>query len=204
MIEQAEAEALFKPHAVALHRAIHEAWRKVNASDIRFTPRGRANAMWDEMFHVASNEWAGSNAIRIEAVHCGQSAEYWIRDDVMFRLKKADRYGYTRNYPTTAALRFHEPPEPPGTQLALFGPEIRFEVAYVLNRDGTAIDEVMVVHRTRDRIDYRFALVSQADVTELVLTQDAIEEEATENAPKTAVRLKAPLAQPRDAEDDAK
>jgi len=161
--------------------------------------------MWDEMFHVASNEWAGSDEIRIESVQGGQSAAYWIRDDVMFRLKKVDRHGYSRNYPTTAALRFHEPTDPPGTQLLLFGPETRFEVAYVLDRDGTAIDEIMVVHRTRNHVDYHFSLVSQADVAELTPAEGTIEEDVSENTPtRTAVRLKAPLAQPRDAEDDAK
>ena len=156
MISEVAIKTLMKTHEPAINRIIFNAWQKIHISGLNFKPRGRANIMWDEMTQNAKNEWGFSDDIRI--VERRQTAEYWISDSrVVFRLKKCDSDGYTNNYPTQTALKFHDP------QIALDLQITKLEVGYVLNQGETDIKNILVIHRHNNTVKFKYSVLMNPD-----------------------------------------
>ena len=154
MFPAVEITKLLKIHEPAFNRIILNSWQKIHKSGLNFKPRGRANVMWDEMTQNAKNEWGISDDIRI--VERRQTAEYWIADSrVMFRLKKCDSDGYTKNYPTQTALDFHDP------QIELDLKITKLEVGYVLNQDETDIKDILVIHRHNNTVKFKYSVLKE-------------------------------------------
>ena len=139
-------------HVPTIQKIIPNAWRKIHQSGLNFKPRGRANIMWDEITQNAKNEWAASKDIKI--VTGPQTTHYWIDDRVVFRFKKCDRNGYTSNIPTQNVLDFHNP------EIEFSQKIIRLEVGYVLNQDETEIQDILVIHRYNNTVNFAFSILS--------------------------------------------
>ncbi len=159
MISEDRAKALFQPIQQALNQMILESWKKIHRSDLHFKSRSRASLMWDEIFYLANIAWCDSEHINKIEEKKSQTAHYWLDNKTLFRIKKGDEHGYTRNYPTQTALEFHEQQSE-----EIFDLVDKMEVTYVLSQDETKIIDIAIVHRNSGIIDFRFSILSTENV----------------------------------------
>ena len=141
--------------------AIHEAWADWMASDhvsVWRCKRSRANFVWEQIIDRAFAELVGHDAVHVIDGH--ETMKFLVRDEVLFRFKKADETGRTANVSTQLALAFHDHDQ------GLFGlPEVqRVEVVYKLNKLETAIQDICVVARDGDRVVWEYSLLDAEDV----------------------------------------
>lgn len=108
--------------------------------------RSRATFVWEQMILRAQKAFALHPEIAI--VPRRESYLFVAKGAVAFRLKKSDARGLTSNYPTQAAMEFHDP------QSQLPGlPEVaRVDVVYILNAIQTAVADVLVVAREKQDV----------------------------------------------------
>lgn len=108
--------------------------------------RSRATFVWEQM--IARAQVALALHPEVTILPRRESYIFLVKGAVAFRLKKSDARGLTSNYPTQAAIEFHDP------QSQLPGlPEVaRVDVVYVLNKLQTAVADVLVVAREKDEI----------------------------------------------------
>ncbi len=122
--------------------------------------RTRANIVWERM---------GINAIdrlsryeNIQIVKIQGSLWFCVGDNLVFRFKKGNHAGYSRNYPTQNSLAFHDP------QSSLIPDIQRIEIQYVLNVTETAIEDIIVVARNGKTIHWLFSILeTEGNVVEL-------------------------------------
>lgn len=131
--------------------------------------------MWDETYHRANIAWAGQDQIVHIQDRNEQTAHYWLDETTFFRIKKGDNKGFTRNYPTQAALEFYE------EESDMFGGVVRLDVTYVLSKDESAVDDIAVVHRSGDSVDFKFSLLDENSVQGMPTrnTEDSRQEESS-------------------------
>lgn len=118
--------------------------------------RTRASFVWDRMVALAKDR-----LLTLPGVACYEKDEtvsFAVDDTVLFRFKKGDARGMSRNYPTQTALTFHDPQQVfPG-----FPELVRVDVVYVLNQLETRVERVLVVARNGGRKLWDYALVVTA------------------------------------------
>jgi hypothetical protein len=193
MINEETAVALFEPIHADIVKVVLESWRKIHASNLNFKARSRACLMFDEILDQANLLFCDSPHIqKIEPVG-NLTARYWLNDRTFFRFKKGDAKGYTRNFPTQAALKFHE------EESDLFGGTNRLELTYVLSQDQTEIIDIAVVHRNGGKVDFRFSLLNDENVLELPVTESA---EAAPASAGNVAKLKSGLIQQDEVQSD--
>ncbi|MFN3634783.1 MAG: hypothetical protein ACK4UZ_03515 [Rhizobium rhizophilum] len=88
-----------------------------------------------------------------------ETMKFLVRNEVLFRFKKADATGRTSNVATQLALAFHD------HEQDLFGlPEVqRVEVVYKLNRLETQVEDVCVVARNGDSVAWEYSLLDASE-----------------------------------------
>lgn len=143
--------------------AILQAWDDWLASDyigVWRCKRSRANFVWEQIIDRAQVTLMGHDAVHV--IDGNETMRFLVRDEVLFRFKKADLTGRTSNVATQLALAFHD------HEQDLFGlPEVqRVEVVYKLNRLETQIEDVCVVARDGDLVAWEYSLL---DVGEAVV-----------------------------------
>lgn len=148
MLPQAEIEARLAPYMARIVRVVLDAWTDWmnSGKNGRWKRRrSRANYIWEELACRAEATFANDPSVRIHPKH--QSCWFHI-DDLVFRFKKSDSSGLTSNYPTQAALDYHDQQED------LLGiPKVqRLEVTYVPNKLETAVHDILLVARDQDRV----------------------------------------------------
>lgn len=150
--------ALGSYHRVILDIVL-DAWREwaqsVYAARWR-TSRGRANFIWEEMIANAHKAFDGDARVRLHKT----SGSFWlvVNNVLVIRLKKGDNAGFSSNFPTSAALDFHDPQQP----LPAISVVQRVEVQYSLDRNQLAIADVNVVCRNGKDIAWSYSILSLA------------------------------------------
>jgi hypothetical protein len=117
--------------------------------------RVRAGCVWNQLISNAKRTFEGRQSVRVETLRNWDGV--LVNDRVFVRMKKADSKLLSRNYPTQAALDFHDP------QKDLFDGIIRLELLYVLNKLETAVERIVLVQRHRAQIAWAIDLLDQAD-----------------------------------------
>lgn len=148
MLTQAEVEARLTPYMARIVRLVLDAWADWMASGKSGRwkrRRSRANYMWEELACGAEVAFANDPGIRIHPKN--QSCWFHI-NGLVFRFKKSDASGLTSNYPTQAALDYHDQQE----QLPGIPKVQRLDVTYVLNKLETAVQDILLVARDQDRV----------------------------------------------------
>lgn len=132
-------------------------WIKSPHTGVWRCKRSRANFVWEQMIERAHTMFAGECKVRI--LNGNETFSFLVNDTVLFRFKKADDAGLTSNFPTFAALAFHE------HDRDLFGlPEVaRVEVAYTLNKLETKVTDVIVVGRNGKQVAWSYSLLDTAE-----------------------------------------
>lgn len=119
--------------------------------------RVRAGCVWNQLISNAKRTFEGRQNVRVETLRNWDGV--LINNRVFVRMKKGDYRLLSRNYPTQAALDFHDP------QKDLFDGIIRLELLYVLNKLETAVERIVLVQRHRSQIAWSIDLLDQADGT---------------------------------------
>lgn len=181
MLLQAEVEERLNPYMARIVRVILGAWADWMASGKSGRwkrRRSRANYIWEELACGAEAVFANDPSVRIFPRN--QSCWFHI-DSLVFRFKKSDASGLTNNYPTQAALEYHDPQEDlPGI------PKVqRLEVTYVLNKLETAVQDILLVARDQGRVSWCSSLLRDDDGGNVVPITVAPAPKPPTPAPKT-------------------
>ena len=160
-----EVEGVLKPIESDLFKIVHGAWQDwLQSSEMgraRF-PRTRANIVWDRMIDRALEVLPSKPGVRFTYHH--QTVSFIVDDKVLFRFKKGDGKGLSRNFPTQLALAYHDH----NGNIGLFGPLelLRVQVVYILNRLETDIEDVLVVGRDGSKVVWTYGIKPQFDAIE--------------------------------------
>lgn len=119
--------------------------------------RSRANFVWEQIIDRAQTTLMGHDAVHV--INGNETMKFLVRNEVLFRFKKADATGRTSNVATQLALAFHD------HEQDLFGlPEVqRVEVVYKLNRLETQVEDVCVVARNGDSVAWEYSLLDASE-----------------------------------------
>lgn len=157
--------AQLEPFAADLVDIIREAWKRWQAHEFsaHWHKRGRANFLWEEMVGLALAQFTpGCGVVAIEK---GETVSFVVNQQVLFRFKKGDEAGVSRNVRTGQAIAFHD-----HSQVLLDLPQVsRVELVYQLNQLETAILDIMIVARQGKTILWKHSLLqAQSQVIPLL------------------------------------
>ncbi|MFO1431280.1 MAG: hypothetical protein U1F76_14245 [Candidatus Competibacteraceae bacterium] len=186
--EQATVQATLQPYQDKLRWIIHTAWQDWLNCPYRgqfLYPRTRASMVWEWIVQHAEDVLAADPGIDVIKRKREQTVWFLVDNQVLLRFKQGDEHGLSSNFPTQAALAFHDP------QVNLPGmPEVaRVEVVYVLNFLKTAIASIQVVARNNNHIAWAYEIPDvklSTSVVELSITP------ARATPPKQLVKLRQP------------
>lgn len=132
-------------------------------------PRIRANIVWGRMIHIAKELFSNKPGITFLYHHGTVSIEVdGLGHAVLFRYKKADRTGKSRNIQTFLSDAYHD-----HSMRYLFDDMFdpdRIEVVYILNKLGSGIEDVRIVGRNRNYMAWAYSIMPKADVFTLPLS----------------------------------
>lgn len=181
MLSQAEVETRLTPYTARIVQVVLDAWADWMGSGKSGRwkrKRSRANYIWEELACGAEAAFANDSSVRI---HPKQQSCWFLIDDLVFRFKKSDSSGLTSNYPTQAALDYHDQQEDlPGI------PRVqRLEVTYVPNKLETAVQDILLVARDQDRVLWCSSLLRSGEGGNVVPITAPTAPEPPASAPKT-------------------
>jgi len=110
--------------------------------------RTRANIVYDRAVDRGYERFLENT--RVDIVEKDHAALFVLDNEIVFKFKKGDDKMLSRNYPTQAAIDFHDHNVP-----LFLWPDMTFcrvEVIYVLNKIETQIDDLFIVARYKDEI----------------------------------------------------
>lgn len=90
-----------------------------------------------------------------------RSTVYLIEDQIVVRFKYIDDDRLSKNYPTRRALDFNNPQ---GSLRGIPASAVRVDIGYQLNDVATLIDSVLVVRRSKKKVQFSFSLDSSPAV----------------------------------------
>lgn len=123
-------------HFDAIPRAANDKYRSYAVGDIAIEHDVRAQAACTYSHMLAESDRRFLGIQRVEALDIRGLKLWLFKDfDLVFRLKKMDEDGKSRNYPTKQAKSFDAGKELPG----LPPPPIRLTAGYLLDKTGTQI-----------------------------------------------------------------
>lgn len=165
MTSQLEVENRLAAYYPAIKDIIFGAWSDWLSSPhqgVWSCNRSRAVFVWEQMIIRAKKKFADDP--RVEILRKNESYVFLVDGLFLFRFKKSDVQGYTRNYPTQSALDFHDPQEElPGL------PKVsRFDLGYVLNNLQTAVEDILLVARVRDSVRWTVSVLERLEGSNVV------------------------------------
>ncbi|QHG87947.1 hypothetical protein ACCQ13_14750 [Xanthomonas sp. NCPPB 1638] len=171
MADQSRVEALLSPYLTSLRDIVLGAWTDwmdSGYSGVWRCKRTRAGFIWEQMTCRAHVEFSFDLHVRIHRQN--ESFLFVLGDELLFRFKRSDERGYTRNYPTQAAIEFHDPEQPTLPGLDSLS---RVEVSYVLNEAETSVEDILVVARNGNRVAWKYSVLDRLDSSQVVEMPDA-------------------------------
>lgn len=160
-----------KKHLEPIHDTLKsiplEAWNASKHIITRYK-RTRADLVFDRMISIAMDKFAETDGIKIEERY--ETALFVYKEKVLFRFKKGDEEGLSRNARTQLSIAYNNPQQ----TLQGFEDLIRVDVVYVLDEGAVNIDRVMVVKRAGDEILWGYDLLKDGGATELPVKRAAV------------------------------
>jgi hypothetical protein len=163
-------------------------WRDRSPEELlTLDARARAAIMWCFMRDAVTEALSDVPGVHVR-LH-GGTCDYFVKNRVLFRLKKLNRAGRSRNFPTGSALKQYDQMELEGME-----PLLRLNIGYILNATRTGIVDILVSCPFEKKVvwTYQLAAAQVASAPAIVLLPD---EEQPER--KRRVRVKK-SAKPRD------
>lgn len=149
----------------------------IESSEYKYTnhPRIKTNIIWGRMIYLARQKFGQRPEIRFKE-HYGTVSIIveGLEHSVLFRLKKANKKGISRNVQTKLSDAFHD-----HGQRNLFDaldPD-RVEVVYVLNNLGTKVDDIRVVGRSGKLLVWSYSIMPEAETIEVPIIPSGLETE---------------------------
>lgn len=182
--DDAASESTFSRYAALMRKCINTAWDDWNDSEhpAQMQTRSfRAQFINNQIIYRAKQFTEGLTDVRVDKIRGNYGLV--IEDRVFVRPKYA-RTGYrSSNYPTRAALAFHDQSQD------FFGGIARLELVYTLNKLGTAIQDICLTQRHMEQIQWMFPLVEpQAQAQGILVSLPA--EERADTAADRIIKLK--------------
>ena len=125
-------------------------------------PRTKANLLWDWITTMARSEF--DEVPNIKPLEQEQTVWFKYDDSIIFRFKKSNTDGYSRNFPTQAAIAYHNQQ----IELEGFPQIIRIEFVYIPNMTETDLEDIRVVCRNEDQIAWQESIMTSADVIHII------------------------------------
>ena len=150
-----EVKTVLKPYEAELTRFFLAAWAQWwgNPERTRLYSRTRATLFHNYLMIEAIPALKSHPEIHVMEHH--ETAKFMVDQRVMFRLKKGNEKGLSSNIWTQTALAFVNQSAPLFPDL----PELmRIDIAYVLNRLHTKIDQILVVARHKKQVLWSYAI----------------------------------------------
>jgi hypothetical protein len=186
-ISREQAEAKIQPYFGDLEKIVRLAWSdwlKCDLAPQMQHKRVRANYIWNQLIAHAKRQFHDQSEVHVE--------NYANLDGILFdgnifvRMKKASNKLYSSNYPTQAALAFHDQIQD------IFGGVARLELVYVLNQSETNIERITLIQRHNKNIGWMIDLLTSSTETQNIIPLEQNEVSNTEGT--VAERLIKPLA----------
>lgn len=159
------------PYHHDFRKIVLDAWHEWSRSRYAArwrTTRGRANFIWEEIIANAHEAFDGNRRVRLHK----SPGSFWVIVDnlLVVRFKKAANDGISSNYPTPAALDFHDPQQPlPNIPVVQ-----RVQVQYTLDAEALALADVSVVCRNGNSIEWSYSLLSlDLEIGSLPISSDS-------------------------------
>jgi hypothetical protein len=146
-ISQQDADALlrqFYPDFEQIVRAAWNDWRTGPLAHQMQHKRVRANFVWNQLVAHAKRQFDGRPNAVVDTIKNWDGV--LIENRAFVRMKKGTDKLLSRNYPTQAALAFHDPIQD------LFGGIARLELLYILNDLETEIARIVLVQRYKSNV----------------------------------------------------
>ncbi len=146
-ISKIEAENLLKPFFPDIVGAVHDAWKEWVSSNVAADmqhKRVRADNIWNQFLAHCKRRLDSHPDVRFELFN--GMVVLIFHDRILVRFKKGDGRLLSRNSRTQSALEFHD------CTIDMFGGVGRLECVYVLNREETEIERVVIVQRHKNQI----------------------------------------------------
>lgn len=178
------SESTLSRYTALMRKCINTAWDDWNDSEFPAQMQSksfRAQFINNQIIYRAKQYVEGRTDVRVDKIRGNHGLV--IEDRVFVRPKYA-RTGYrSSNYPTRAALAFHDQSQD------FFGGIARLELVYTLNKLGTAIQDICLTQRHMEQIQWMFPLVEpQAQVQGNLVSLPT--EERTDTAADRIIKLK--------------
>ncbi|MFS8973894.1 hypothetical protein PO002_05170 [Cupriavidus necator] len=163
--KEEEVRKVVQPLFEDFQHIYRSAWKDWLASPVASRmqhKRVRANFMWNQLISHAKVRFDGRAGVRVD------TKSNWdgvlINEQFFIRMKKAESSLLSRNYPTRAALAFHDQIQD------LFGGVARLELLYVLSSDETEVEQIVLVQRHKKQILWKIDVVgdSGADTQSII------------------------------------
>ena len=168
MTSQENISTLFIPHNPEIIEAIYYAWGVFFNLPTNETFCRRARA--EIVNNIALNKLKQSN--NFYPIEKNGTTLFLLENQIVFRIKFGDKNGYSKNYPTRAALDFHNPQ----IQFEELPNVKKCDVVYILNDTETEVFDIRIVVRNGRKITYSSSLLESNSV----FAQNDIEELLTE------------------------
>lgn len=157
LISREDAHQVISPYFGDFEHIFRTAWRDWmhNPSAPRMqTKTFRANFVWDTLQYHAKAQFL--NRQGIVASPLGSCHGVLVDGRIFIKLKKANERLLSSNIPTQMALAFHDQEED------LFDGIVRLEVVYVLSKDETELEKIVLLQRHQQNILWSIDIRSQA------------------------------------------
>lgn len=157
-ISRDDAQSIVQPYFADFQYVVAAAWKDwrdgVIAAQMQHK-RVRANYIWNQLIAHAKRRFDGKSNVQVETLRTWDGV--LIDDKVFIRMKKGTHDLFSRNYPTQAALAFHDQIQD------LFGGIARLELLYVLNDAETDIERIALIQRHKKSVSWVIDLLKPAD-----------------------------------------
>lgn len=170
---QEKCKSTIKPFEAALAnipRQALRAYQKSQLNKISNNSRLKSNCIWGYMIYYARKAF-GKNPEFDFIEHYGTVSIIvdGIGHRVLFRLKKSDRRGISRNIQTKLSDAFHDHSKRQIFLLPEIDPE-RIEIVYILDSLGIKIDDVRVVARYGKQLVWSYSIMPKANIIQPPVT----------------------------------
>ncbi|PPC80473.1 MAG: hypothetical protein CTY39_11285 [Hyphomicrobium sp.] len=192
-IPKEEAEILVRPFFDDLEHIVKAAWqdwRNGTLAPQMQHKRVRANFVWNQLIAHAKRRFDGRDGICVETVTNWDGV--LVNDKIFVRMKKGTNRLLSRNYPTQAALSFHDQIQD------LFGGIARLELLYILNDAETDIERITLIQRHRKTVAWAIDLLALHNEQQNVIP--LISEETSTEQGSVADRIIKPKEERKDDE----
>lgn len=192
-LNREQADVLLRPFYDDFEQIVRSAWQDWRSSTVAPQmqhKRVRANYVWNQLIAHAKRQFNGRHEVRVDTIKNWDGV--LVADSAFIRVKKGTNNLLSRNYPTQAALAFHDQIQD------LFGGIVRLEMLYILNLAETDIERIVLIQRHKKHVTWVIDLLESATDMDNVLP--LIPLESAPQAGSVADRL----IKPKDTQTDKK